>query len=185
MNAKLGSYRKQQGAALFIALIVLIILALIGVTGMQATTQEEKMAGNMRDQILAFQAAESALRDGERWLAKPVLEEPAAIGECEAPACEPKSSVWVLNVLNEGKLWDINWWTTATDDTRTYTGTGLDEINTQPEYLVEFHSFIKDSLTTGVQNDESGRNAYRITARGTGGTDAAQSILQSTYTRRY
>ena len=35
---------------------------------MQTTTMEEKMAGNMRDRNLAFQAAEAALRTGEGYL---------------------------------------------------------------------------------------------------------------------
>lgn len=47
-----------------ISLIMLLLLTLIGVTGSQVTGLEEKMAGNMKDRNIAFQAAESALRDG-------------------------------------------------------------------------------------------------------------------------
>jgi len=46
-----------------ISLIMLLLLTLIGVTGSQVTGLEEKMAGNMKDRNIAFQAAESALRD--------------------------------------------------------------------------------------------------------------------------
>ena len=55
----------QSGAVLIISLIMLLLLTLIGTTSMQTTTLEEKMAGNMRDRNIAFQAAESALRDAE------------------------------------------------------------------------------------------------------------------------
>ena len=55
----------QRGAALIIGLIFLVLLTLIGVTAMQSTTMEEKMAGNMRERDRAFQGAESALRSAE------------------------------------------------------------------------------------------------------------------------
>lgn len=58
--------RNQSGAVLVVSLIMLLLLTLIGVTGMQTTSMEEKMAGNTRDRSVAFQAAESALRDAER-----------------------------------------------------------------------------------------------------------------------
>lgn len=56
----------QSGAVLVVSLIMLLLLTLIGTTAMQTTSLEEKMAGNMRDRSIAFQAAESALRDAER-----------------------------------------------------------------------------------------------------------------------
>ncbi len=55
----------QRGTVLVIALILLLVLTILGVSGMRGTTMEERMAGNMRDQSLGFQAAESALRAGE------------------------------------------------------------------------------------------------------------------------
>ena len=59
------NYRHQSGAVLAISLIILLLLTLIGLTAAQVTGLEEKMAGNLRDRNLAFQAAESALRAGE------------------------------------------------------------------------------------------------------------------------
>lgn len=55
----------QSGAVLIISLIMLLLLTLIGTSSMQTTSLEEKMAGNFRDRNLAFQAAESAIRDAE------------------------------------------------------------------------------------------------------------------------
>jgi len=57
---------QQSGAVLIISLIMLLLLTLIGASSMQTTSLEEKMAGNLRDRNLAFQAAESALRDAEQ-----------------------------------------------------------------------------------------------------------------------
>lgn len=59
------SHKNQSGVILVVSLIILLLLTLIGLTGMQTTSLEEKMAGNMRDKNLAFQAAEAALKAGE------------------------------------------------------------------------------------------------------------------------
>ena len=58
--------KKQNGAVLITALLLLLVMTLIGLSGARTTTLEEKMAGNMRDRHRAFQAAEAALREGER-----------------------------------------------------------------------------------------------------------------------
>ncbi len=56
-----GFPSKQRGAALVIGLILLMILTLLGVTGMTTSTLELAMADNMQRGQYAFQAAESAL----------------------------------------------------------------------------------------------------------------------------
>ena len=58
--------KQQQGSALIISLIILVLMLIIGTTGMQSTILEEKMAGNSRDLNNAFQAAESGLLDAEQ-----------------------------------------------------------------------------------------------------------------------
>lgn len=61
--------RAQRGVALIVGLVILAILSLIGIAAFTITTQEERMAGNSRDRILAFEAAEAALRGCESFLA--------------------------------------------------------------------------------------------------------------------
>ena len=51
----------QNGAALIVGLVILIVLSLLGITGMKSSILEEKMAGNLRNQTLAFQTSESCL----------------------------------------------------------------------------------------------------------------------------
>ncbi|GLK90725.1 pilus assembly PilX family protein [Pseudomonas turukhanskensis] len=59
------SSRKQNGAVLIVALVMLLLLTIIGISSMRGTTMQERMAGNMRDQSQAFQASETSLRRGE------------------------------------------------------------------------------------------------------------------------
>lgn len=58
--------RVQQGAALIIALMILAVITVLGTAAWQMGTQEERMVGHQRDRNIAFEAAEAALRDGER-----------------------------------------------------------------------------------------------------------------------
>lgn len=56
---------RQQGAALFISLMFLIILTLIGISAANVGIMQERMAGNVRETNEAFQQAEATLREIE------------------------------------------------------------------------------------------------------------------------
>lgn len=60
------SLRQQTGAALVIGLIFLLMLSLLGVASMRSTGLQERMASSFDDANTAFQAAEFAVRAGER-----------------------------------------------------------------------------------------------------------------------
>ena len=64
-NACTNAQQRQRGAALVIALIMLLVMTVLGLAAMQITRMEERMAGNTRDLNLAFQGAEAGLRDSE------------------------------------------------------------------------------------------------------------------------
>jgi type IV pilus assembly protein PilX len=59
---------RQRGAALIVGLIFLAMLSLMGVAAYMVANQEERMSGNTRDRIRAFEAAEASLRDCEALL---------------------------------------------------------------------------------------------------------------------
>ena len=63
------AHPRQQGAALVVALIMLLVMTVLGIAAMQVTRIEERMAGNSRDVNLAFQGAEAGLRDAEARIA--------------------------------------------------------------------------------------------------------------------
>ena len=63
-----SSSKTQRGAALVVGLIFLAMLSLMGVAAYTVAVQEERMAGNTRDKIRAFEAAEASLRDCESLL---------------------------------------------------------------------------------------------------------------------
>lgn len=58
---RLPAMSNERGMALVMALVILLILTMIGVTAMSTSTLQEKMAGNVQEQTRAFHAAESGL----------------------------------------------------------------------------------------------------------------------------
>jgi type IV pilus assembly protein PilX len=73
MYSEMTFRHRQSGAALIVALIFLLVMALLGTQSMRTSTMQERMAGNMRDWNLGFQAAEAALRDAESFLVDTVV----------------------------------------------------------------------------------------------------------------
>jgi type IV pilus assembly protein PilX len=64
----LGSQSKQRGVIMFVALILLLILSLLGVTAARMQTVEERMARNDDNRQMGQQNAEAALRNAENGL---------------------------------------------------------------------------------------------------------------------
>jgi len=167
---------RQRGVTLVMSLIFLLLLTILGVTAISTSTLQEKMSGNLRDQDVAFQAAESALRFGElavnqMWLTgKPT---PISIPSCANAGC-----AWDTDATNP--LDDI-WWSASKQE---YGGSGKDlpETTADPGYVVEHLAHVED---TGHRGDRygapPGTEYYRITARAQGTTPFSESILESTY----
>ncbi|KAF1016365.1 MAG: hypothetical protein GAK31_01863 [Stenotrophomonas maltophilia] len=65
-----GGPRTQRGAVLYLALMLLILLALLGVVGMQVAGMQERMSSNYRAGSMAFQTAEGAARGAENAVEK-------------------------------------------------------------------------------------------------------------------
>lgn len=67
MNSRQYSLlRQQQGASLFIALIILLLVTMLAVTSMRGVVLETRITGNLLEQKRLNSAAESALREAEK-----------------------------------------------------------------------------------------------------------------------
>ncbi len=169
--------QRQTGAALMVSLMILLVLTLVGVTSMSTTILEEKMAGGVRNQNLAFQSAEAALRAGEAWIEaqNPV---PNAVSNCNAPPCQ----VMELGGFGNVTIKNNAWWNS---NAREYGATDAQEIpgvSADPRFIVEERTAADrtGSLARGIAPVPKNLY-YRVTARGTGGNDSAEIILQSHY----
>lgn len=166
--------KNQRGAILFVALVLLLVLTLIGVTAMQTTTLQERMAGNLRDKNVAFQAAEAALRDCEDLLNEAVI--PAFNGNNGLYKSADTSNL-------EAPVWTTVDWDT---DAREYGVDGTKEFAqaaADPRCIVEELPAVVMPGGSLASDDPAVSVMYRVTARAVGGSPNAVVILQSTYRR--
>jgi len=173
--------RTQSGAVLAFALIFLIVLTVIAVTNMETTIIEERMAGNLQDYNLAFQAAETALEVAEGWLADQIL--------LPATSTDGSTVVWLNSGLDPDSDYD-EWWDERSKtwwDSNADTTTGLTGVDEQPQYIIEEHfsSVQGQSLNLGTGDPGNQRIYHRITARGIGGSANTEVKLQATFVRPY
>ena len=167
-------YNKQQaGVALIISLIMLLILTIIMMTALRVTSLEEKMSGNSQNHNMAFQAAESALREAEAYIESgavpfhPLKLSAAPFRHTTSPfcvngLCSDSGAVQseVFPDVDGGKV-------TAT--------TGIASVAREPEYIIEL-------IRTDPSVDSSRVYAtFRITTRAWGGNVNSIVDLQSTY----
>lgn len=170
------SDKRQSGTVLVISLIMLLLLTMIGVTGSQVTSLEEKMTGNMRDRNLAFQAAESALREGEALAA-------ASAPTLACPGANPPGFFMPRDANCDGTIENTNVWDSIDWNTQSlgYDGVTnpLVDLSANPRFIVEDMGVICVSVTLPCPVADQRRN-YRVTSRATGRTTDAVVILQST-----
>lgn len=68
MTHRVIAYSDQQGAALLISLVILLVLTVLAVSSMQGTALQERMVAAQRDAQLALEGAEHALQEAEQLL---------------------------------------------------------------------------------------------------------------------
>lgn len=179
------SFHRQRGVALIMALVFLTLLTIIGVTSMSTSSLEEKMATNTRDRNLAFESAETALVAAENWI--------AGLGSEPSPWADATKGRYAFDPTLATPLWDTAVWTgtnlvaypctpsdTSPSNSSSCVGGTKVEISrvaTQPKYIVEKMGPVDSSTPNTI--------AFRITARGTGGSNAAVVMLQSVYVRTF
>lgn len=69
MLRTISSERRQRGASLLVALVMLAVLMIMGVSAYVASNTQFRMAANLQFQNIAVASAESALATAENWIA--------------------------------------------------------------------------------------------------------------------
>ncbi|MBK8286033.1 MAG: hypothetical protein IPK97_14815 [Ahniella sp.] len=59
---------KPRGAVLAVGLMLMLVISMTAVLSMSGAILQERMTGAVRNEAIADNGAESALRDGERWI---------------------------------------------------------------------------------------------------------------------
>lgn len=189
--------RGQRGVVLLIGLVVLMVLSLLAVGSMRATTLEERMSHNSEDRQIAFQVAEAALREAELILTQPMLPAFVAI---TSPAADGFYLPDPPNPDTPSVAYKPIWQRSAADTAHPSWRPASVTSGAPPapidlargEYLIEQLEVIDktapgESLQADAAEDRRERIIYRISARAWGATAAAEPapvvLLQSTFKR--
>jgi len=177
-----GAATNQQGMALVLSMIILTVMTMLGITLMQTSNLEEKMSSNTQQLNVAFQAAETALRAGEKWIDSQNLA--PFTNDCSSD-CGLNDTVWpaptATSFLNNVDDENASFWT---EHGRLDPALALPRIPTQPLRVIQETDFVPDSLTVGI-GAPTGITYYRITSQATGGTGVEDVRLQSTFVKRF
>lgn len=186
-NLTLKNTKKQHGAVLVMALLMLFVLTLIGVSGMNTTTMEEKMSGNTRNRQLAFQSAESAVRAAERLITLTVNN---PIAQFSATGTNGMYSLG--NGPSSTDAVNNAWWSALTTTKRIEYPSTIQDITSKPVYTIEYlgettQSEANDIEIHGGEGGTGGQGSihtFRVTARGTGLTNNSVVVIQSHFGKR-
>jgi type IV pilus assembly protein PilX len=165
----------QQGAALITALLLLVVLTILGLSVMQMSRVQEKMAGNTRDINIGFEAAEAALRNAEALIDQKVS---APIG---CPADPPPCAFWQKGTVGDVASQPAQWWKDNAAPFTDASGQPMKGVAENPQFVIEV--LMED---TGLPSPPTvNRVFYQVTARSTGASGLANTIVQSTFARKY
>jgi type IV pilus assembly protein PilX len=176
---------RQEGAVLYTALILLIILTIIGVTAARLQTGEAVMARNEHNHQLALQSAEAALRDAEinladgNWSIAQFAQNNAGLYVLQTTVQDP--------LINGSVVDNFNWnaaYPAPNPAAMIYTGPALSNAPTSPvltQIIIEDLPPVAragDPLCTPSSQTQSCA-VYRVTVHAVGGDSSASATLQS------
>lgn len=172
--------QSQLGAVLIVALVMLLVMTIVGVSAIKGSNLQELMAGNVRDKQVSFQAAEAALRQAED-----------AVNDINPPDTSGMVPGFMAE-LDEGSVsshWRNDYvWYEGANQFSVLTNVDLQITDENPRYVVE-ELEVKavpgaDGSAVDVLVDRPDPVVYRITSRGVGMTNGTVTYLQSMYRRQ-
>jgi Tfp pilus assembly protein PilX len=170
-------HSRQKGATLIIALLVLVLIMMLGVTAMTSSNTQFKLAGNLQFEDSAMNNTEAAITTAERWLSTGSNYSNAGFttySSATSPHLHPIGHLAGLTAPANNPL------------TMTWNDTNSVEASSTQRYMVELLStnnrLLTSSQATGSRTSTGCNqvNTYLITARGVSARGATK-FVQSYY----
>lgn len=203
MNKQSGiSFASQAGASLVVVLILLLVMTLLGLAVLRGTLLEERMSANMYDRSLAFQQAESALREGEERVRAVIVaqgagwvigikcgNDPARSGTIVDAKCGMPTNIYTGGTACSGSVLTSDCWFNAQDQLTTANNSAG-----APQYYVQYMGLRDSSDELGLGSSAGSTQyggggggvvqeaMYRVIARShspAAGSDRAVVVLQA------
>ena len=204
----------QQGVALPIAMIMLLMMALLGARSLSSTNVQALIAGNHIDKEVSFQSAELGLKEAGYDVFRNITNASGFPENATKTTCvsrelattsssSPHGLCIEVNAIDSNPVWEIAGWTeetnasqfhriygdtTPTGDNNSVT-VGKFATVTPPKYAIELPN---NGDNIHCPGREAGSTIgepnlyflYRLTARGEGRTGRTNTILQSVYRKQ-
>lgn len=183
-----GVGSSQGGAVLVVGLAILAVMTILGVGSMRGSLLEERMAGNLREQVDAFESAEAGLQ--------------AALTALEQRVLPPTDNTWGAGSIGYGcKVADsdgaadcqrletvlADWRGTGAASEgvpiQSFGGAQLDGVAHQPRVVIEQRFVPPLDFEAAVQ--QRGIHFFTVSALGTGASGQSERILQTTIAKVY
>ena len=179
----------QEGFVLIVGLVILGLLTMLALSSMRDTTMQEKMAGASRDSGLAFQAAESALRDAENCITGKTRECAFDAATNDAHFTQDDAAFPDHNTLFNATTWDAIDPPGDATDLEGVPSKAKGDAEDGANYIIRQASTISGGaggaeIGLGGYGDSAATESqaiYEITARGAGAGGAGQSVLRVYY----
>jgi type IV pilus assembly protein PilX len=166
--------KKQAGLALVSALLLLIVITIIAVSGMQSSLMQEKMVTATRDSNAALEGAELALREAEK-----IIKGFKVTGSFNNEGCLYSQGSAPVNIFAPSV------WSTTNSCPITYSG---DDLASAPRYFIEISGELQTDTAAAVNVGNYGElqagsrvTAFRIVARSTGASGLSQRFIAVYY----
>jgi type IV pilus assembly protein PilX len=182
----------ETGSVLVVGMLTLVLLTLIGVAATTNGSLESEISGNEKSYQQAFYAAELGLMAGETaveaFVSRADLNEDTIPGRYATGSLSFDYTTYKLvkstTSGNQTTTQPLQW--NSTDSTAmTNVPNGLNSVATAPRYTLEERYLKSDSLGRGITYGVSGIAYFNVTARGTGGGNAAHVLLETVYAKRF
>lgn len=180
---------KQRGATLIVALILLLVMTLMASTSLKSNVLQSRMAANMQDETIAFEASETGLTYSEQWLASqssaPELVQFSDLKSGLSDfVVDSRSSSELKNKLLD--LTKVSQWEAGAQTVTAFNAEPLTTVHEQPKVSLELTGFTPDDKTQGYDYGETtGVSLFRHLSRNTGKSGESEVILQSEYRKRF
>lgn len=177
LQRRYSPYHRQRGMALVLALVILVVMTVLGLTALRTSSSERLQVQSAIDVNQAFSVAEIGLREAENWLL--TLEENPLDCECGDFAVLALSNT----MYNESETYlAIDDWSMEGNE-----GTIILNRETIDGEIVEVGPafFIIRETFVGETDEGDEQIIYEITAVGYGAKLGTKMVLQSTFVRVY
>lgn len=155
IHHRVSQFRRQRGAVLYVAMIMMVLLALLGVVGMRVAGLQERMSANYRDVNQAFQAAELGAREIELEIRDTLSSGAAFTADSENCADRYDPAAWAE-------------------------AGGTDQVSANHTQRID-KCFPYSSLTVGHKESEHTANIYQVTALRSNGNGNSSAVIDTVF----